>query len=362
LGVRTFVGGRWLPQRDFDLSFPMQTRGLLEYAIRKQLSLVPNVLTRTGSRVLGLSNRGERITGGVVRSDDRADETIDADLVIDASGRGSRLRQWLTALGYGEPHVSHINVDVRYVSCLVKIPGGYPDTHVGLRIRDGSRTGVSLPVEGNQWIISLSGRFGDYPPMEMAGFIRFAEAVNPEIAKRLKSGEAGKLTSYHFPSSLHWHYDAMPRFPDRLLPIGDTVMCLNPVYGQGMATAAFQAKVLAAELAVSRASGLDLDGLTPKVLPGYAAALEYPWRTVAVGDFELDQTSGDRPAGLNESARFARALAELADTDAEVHRVSLRVQQLLDPPEILARSGISARVLARLARETQQGGASNFVR
>ena len=362
LGVRTFVGGRWLPQRDFDLSFPMQTRGLLEHVIRKQLSLVPNVLTRTGSRVLGLSNRGERITGVVVRSDDRADETIDADLVIDASGRGSRLRQWLAVLGYGEPHVSQINVDVRYVSCLVKIPGGYPDKHVGLRIRDGSRTGVSLPVEGNQWIISLSGRFGDYPPTEMAGFVRYAEAINPEMAQRLKSGEAGKLTSYHFPSSLHWHYEAMPRFPHHLLPIGDTVMCLNPVYGQGMTTAAFQAKILAAELAVSRASGLGLNGLAANVLPRYAAALEYPWRTVAVGDFELDQTSGDRPAGLNESARFARALAELADTDAEVHRVSLRVQQLLDPPEILARNGISARVLARLPRETQQDDASNSVR
>jgi 2-polyprenyl-6-methoxyphenol hydroxylase-like FAD-dependent oxidoreductase len=349
LGIRTFVGGRWLPQRDFDLSFPMQTRGLLEHAIRKQINLIPNVLTRTGSRVLGLSNRGERITGVVMRSNDGADETIDGDLVIDASGRGSRLRQWLASLGYGEPHVSQINVDVRYVSCLVKIPPGYPDAHMGLRVRDGSRTGVSLPVEGNQWIISLSGRFGDYPPTEMAGFVRYAEALNSEMAQRLKSGETDKLTSYHFPASVHWHYEAMPRFPHHLLPIGDTVMCLNPVYGQGMATAAFQAKILAAELAVSRTSGLGLNGLTVKVLPRYAAVLEYPWRTVAVGDFELDQTSGDQPAGLNESARFARALAELADTDADVHRVSLRVQQLLDPPEILVCSGISARVLARLA-------------
>ena len=65
-------------------------------------------------------------------------------------------------------------------------------------------------------------------------------------------------------------------------------MCLNPVYGQGMATAAFQADS-AAELAVSRTSGLGLNGLTVKVLPRYAAVLEYPWRTVAVGDFELDQ-------------------------------------------------------------------------
>jgi hypothetical protein len=66
---------------------------------------------------------------------------------------------------------------------------------------------------------------------------------------------------------------------------------------------------------------------------------------VAVSDFELDQTSGDRPAGLDEEL----VSPELVDADAEVHRVSLRVQQLLDPPEILVRSGISARVIARLA-------------
>jgi 2-polyprenyl-6-methoxyphenol hydroxylase-like FAD-dependent oxidoreductase len=40
-GVRTFVGGRWLPRRDFDLSVPAQTRGLLEHVMRQQISLIP---------------------------------------------------------------------------------------------------------------------------------------------------------------------------------------------------------------------------------------------------------------------------------------------------------------------------------
>ena len=92
-----------------------------------------------------------------------------------------------------------------------------------------------------------------------------------------------------------------------------------------------------------------MDRLGENVLPRYTEVLEYPWTTAGVGDFELDQTTGDRPAGLDERARFARALAELADNDAEVHRISLRVQQLLDSPEVLDHSGIRARVLARLA-------------
>jgi 2-polyprenyl-6-methoxyphenol hydroxylase-like FAD-dependent oxidoreductase len=351
IGTRTFARGRWVPQRDFGLHFPMQTRGLLEHVIRKQLSAIPHVSTRRGCRVLGLLRRNDSITGVVVRDSACTHETIEGDFVVDASGRGSRVRRWLADFGYGEPHVSQINVDVRYVSCLVKIPPGYPDARIGLRIREGSRTEACFPVEGDQWIVSLSGRFGDYPPTDVGGFIQYAEAINPEMARRLRAGEMSKILSYYFPSSLHWHYEAMPQLPHRFLPIGDTVMCLNPVYGQGMATAGLQAKTLAAELAARRTSGLDLDGLAGNVLRRKVDVLKYPWRTAALGDFELDQTTGDRPAGLTESARFAQALDALAGNDAEVHRVSLRVQQLLDAPDALVRSGIRNRVLAHLASQ-----------
>jgi 2-polyprenyl-6-methoxyphenol hydroxylase-like FAD-dependent oxidoreductase len=327
----------------------MQTRGLLEHVMRKQLGLAPNVSTHQRCRVLGLSRRSDRIVGVAVRDSDGRDATIEGELVVDASGRGSRCRQWLAQLGYEEPRVSQINVDVRYVSCLVKIPLGYPDAHIGLRVRKGARTGACFRVENGQWIVSLSGRFGDYPPTELGGFIQYAETLAPDIAQRVRAGTISQVASYSFPSNLHWHYEAVRPLPDGFLPIGDTVMCLNPVYGQGMATAAYQARILAGELSRRRDAGRDLKGLRENVLPRYADVLEYPWMSVAVGDFELDQTTGDQPAGLDESARFAHALAELADIDAEVHRISLRVQQLLDPPEVLHRSGIRERVLARLA-------------
>jgi 2-polyprenyl-6-methoxyphenol hydroxylase-like FAD-dependent oxidoreductase len=347
-GIRTFTAGRWIPQRDFGLSFPMQTRGLLERVIRTQLSLIANVSTRRGCRVLKLLHHSDRIAGVVVRDSDGSEDTIECDLVIDASGRGSRVRRWLAEHGYEPPQVSQINVDVRYVSCLVKIPEGYRDAHIGFRIRDGSRTGACFPVEDDQWIVSLSGRFGDYPPTDVFGFIQYAEALTPEIVQRVRAGEISKLTSYYFPCSLHWHYEKMPRFPNRFLPIGDTVMCLNPVYGQGMATAGLQAKVLATELTRSRSTQHSLDGLAARVLPRYLDVLDYPWRTGAIGDFAFPQTTGDRPQGLAESVRFAQMLTELAHDNAEVHRIALRVQQLLDPPEALVGSQIKDRVLARL--------------
>jgi 2-polyprenyl-6-methoxyphenol hydroxylase-like FAD-dependent oxidoreductase len=348
IGIRTFIGGRWTPQRDFGLSFPMQTRGLLEHVMRMQLSSRTNVLIRRGCRVVGLMNSGDRIAGVAVRDGNGMEDTIEGDLVIDASGRGSRVVRWLADLGYEAPRVSQINIDVRYVSCLVGIPRGYPDAHIGLRIREGPRTGACFPVEDNKWIVSLSGRFGDYPPAEVEGMIQFAETFSPEIAQRVRAGVIGELASFYFPCSLHRHFESMPRLPQRFLPIGDTVMCLNPVYGQGMATAGIQAKKLAAELTDRRNAGHGLDEIAAKVLPRYVDVLDYLWRAAAIGDFSLDQTTGDRPAGLTESGRFAEALAKLAHDDAEVHRIALRVQQLLDPPEALIHSGIRDRVLAGL--------------
>ena len=346
-----FVHGKWTPQRDFGFLIPMQTRGLLEHVMRTQLSLTANVSSRQGCRVLGLSCRNNRIVGIAVRDSHGGHATIEGDLVVDASGRGSRSRRWLADLGYEEPRASQINVDVRYVSCLVKIPAGYPDAHIGLRIRQGARTATCFRVEADQWIVSLSGRFGDYPPAELGGFLRYAGAFAPEVAQRIRAGAVGGLTSYSFPSSLRWHYEALRRFPDGFLPIGDTVMCLNPVYGQGMATAGYQARVLAGELCRRTYAGCDLNGLQENVLPRYVEVLEYPWMTVAAGDFELDQTTGDRPEGLDANVRFARVLAELAENDVEVHRISLRMQQLLDSPEALNHGGIRERVLARLAAE-----------
>jgi hypothetical protein len=76
-----------------------------------------------------------------------------------------------------------------------------------------------------------------------------------------------------------------------------------------MATAGYQARILAGALSGRRNSGRDPDGLAQDVLQRYVEVLEYPWTTVALGDFQLEQTTGDRPAGLDASARFSSALA-----------------------------------------------------
>jgi hypothetical protein len=47
-------------------------------------------------------------------------ETISSDLVVDASGRGSRSPLWLEALGYAKPREEQIKVNIGYKTRLYR--------------------------------------------------------------------------------------------------------------------------------------------------------------------------------------------------------------------------------------------------
>jgi 2-polyprenyl-6-methoxyphenol hydroxylase-like FAD-dependent oxidoreductase len=350
--LRFFRAGAWVPGRDVGLTVYSQTRPLLEHLIRRRLTAIANVEVRSRCATAGLISDGTaRIAGVAVREADGGERVIDADLVIDASGRGSRACQWLAKLGFGQPRASIIRVEQRYVSCLFRAPAGYSEAEPFWRIWDApssTRTGTLQPVEGQLWLVTLGSRFGDYPPLDVDGMIAFAASLpRPQIAERMRAAApATRPTQYHFASNVHWHYEEMSDLPEGFLPIGDAMMSLNPVWGQGMTTALLQAGALAATLERRAGDRSGLGGLAGEYLPRVAELLAYPWRVAAVGDFAYEQTTGDRPPDLEEARRFNRGLAKLVEEDPEVHRLSERVRHLLDPPELLASSGIRERVLA----------------
>src|SRR5262249_59058591 len=68
-----------------------------------------------------------RVTGLVVRSKGRsAQETLDADLVVDASGRGSQSPRWLEEAGCGHPDEITVKVNVGYATrTFARKPGEF---------------------------------------------------------------------------------------------------------------------------------------------------------------------------------------------------------------------------------------------
>lgn len=98
------------------------TRPMLEGTVRARVEKYPGVRILAGCDVAGPVVEGDRVTGvRIVR--DGAEEVLDADLVVDAMGRSGRARAWLTSLGYPTPAEDRIDVDMMYVSRLVRPDG-----------------------------------------------------------------------------------------------------------------------------------------------------------------------------------------------------------------------------------------------
>ena len=88
--------------------------------------------------------------------------TLDADLVIDASGRGTLALGLLRTLGWEQPPTTRIGVDITYSTAIVAIPAHLAlDWKVALTLPDPPYqplNAVLLPAEGNRWMISVADR------------------------------------------------------------------------------------------------------------------------------------------------------------------------------------------------------------
>jgi hypothetical protein len=92
------------------------TRGLMEGVARRLLARNPRVSVRYGAQVSGLElggGGGKPAVAGVRLAGGGA---VACDLVVDASGRGSRAPEWLAAAGLEAPGESVVDSNVGYVS------------------------------------------------------------------------------------------------------------------------------------------------------------------------------------------------------------------------------------------------------
>lgn len=100
------------------------------------------------------------------------------------------------------------------------------------------------------------------------------------------------LRAYKFPASRRLRFDKLARFPDGLLVLGDAMCSFNPVFGQGMSVAIWQAKALDECLAEGRRD------LARRYFARAAAVIESPW-AIAVGeDMRYPEVEGPRPPGF----------------------------------------------------------------
>jgi 2-polyprenyl-6-methoxyphenol hydroxylase-like FAD-dependent oxidoreductase len=122
--VKWFHFDVWKCRYHSALDFISASRPLIEWTIAERVRRLPNVKMLHGFAVGSIVYDGERVSGVRMhpRDDRETEQRLDADLVIDASGRGSQIPQQLRVLGFERPDESAVRIDVGYASCLFRAP------------------------------------------------------------------------------------------------------------------------------------------------------------------------------------------------------------------------------------------------
>jgi len=343
------------PQRDLGWVSYAMSRPLVELLARRRVEQHPNITLRQQSRARAIvaTPDGWMVTAVRCETAGGRSETLPADFVVDASGRGALTLGLLESLGRALPEEVTIGADITYASAVFDKPNGAPGDWKGVMTfplaPDSARSALMMPLEGNRWILSTGAAHGEAPPADAGGYLEFVRGLRTStIYDAIKDAKrVTEIARFAFPESVWRRFERLAWFPRRLLPFADAICRFNPIYGQGMSVAAQEACVLH-RLLGTRTTGLDpLAELAPSFFAEVQPLIEAPW-TAACNDFIYPQTRGQRPSDLQRTLDFGRALVHVAARDPAVHKLMMEVQHLLKPRSALRDPEVVRSVAAAL--------------
>lgn len=312
------------------------SRALFDWVIRDETLRDGRISVRQETTPVGLYGDHTRIAGVHVSERGRDVASIDADVVVDATGRGSRLRQWLRAVGIDEPAEDVVDAGVTYATRIYRAPRAaaarFPTVSVYADYRENrpGQSGLVLPIEDGQWIVTLSGTRGGEPPTDEAGFTAFARGLRHPVVGTVISAAEPLTPVYgsHSTANRRRYYERVERWPANLVVLGDALAVFNPIYGHGISAAARSAAAL--DRALQRyARGPELARVAQASI---AKAVDDPWILAASQDVYYPgcrvQATDPR---LSTQLDARRSFAELVGTTA-----------LREPAVCAATTGVTA--------------------
>lgn len=333
--------GHWRVSDDSELVILSMTRPLLESAVASRLRSYTNIQLCEATRVIGLTGNPCNGISGVYVSptnEGKQREEIVADLIVDATGRGSATPAWLEEVGFERPAAEEIPARVTYATAAFRRSDGWPNWRaLAIGGAPTRRGGFMLPVEQNRWLVSLAGYFDDQMPQDHPEFFAFARSLPvPDLYNAIKLQEpVSDVVRHGFPGSRRQRYDRLRHVPERLIVLGDALCSFNPVYGQGITVSALEGEQLGATLAASKAVG----GLGPDFSARWFARIkpivDAAWDGVWIEDSRFPELSSGRSLRLKASQWYVGRLHRATYRDARVTDQFYRVLSFIDPPSSL---------------------------
>jgi 2-polyprenyl-6-methoxyphenol hydroxylase-like FAD-dependent oxidoreductase len=337
------------------------SRPLLEWHVRNRVSSRPEVHIITNTEVTNILTTQDRTSVIGVQARERTQEshattTLQADLVVDATGRHSQAIQWLMELGYEAPPVETINSNLRYASRFYAKPDQFAAEWQSLVVNEGpphGHAGFILSVDHERWHVTLAGMAGNVPPVDEEGFMKWAQDLSdPSIYEALRIAQPlTPIRGFGTPEN-HWrHFERMHKWPTGFIVTGDAVCAFNPVYGQGMTVSALDAMTLQRCLQEEqRSPRLDFEQQVQHRIAKITAPV---WLIATNEDLRWPTVKlrGARPnPGLCILRNYLDLVLFSSIIDSEIAQTYFNVLILATPPSSLVHPGMVAHILAAAAK------------
>ncbi|WP_235454876.1 FAD-dependent oxidoreductase [Streptomyces olivochromogenes] len=354
--------GGWWSRLPATTDIHTGSRAQLESLIRTRVLAHPSIHVVEGE-VTGLLGDDDRLYGVTLRRSGvpgvpRTNRSrVEADLVVDASGRSSKAAGWLRGVGVEPAGEELVDTGLAYASRLYSSPlgtgpGGAPACYLipGPQQPTGA---LVLPLEHGEHLVALTGVRGHEPPVDPAGFEEFARRLpHPLVHEWLRSAEpCSSVFGFRHTANLRRRYENS-RMPAGFLAVGDALCTFNPVYGQGVTAAALAAVAL-------RDTLWDTDGALDhrRIQRALAKVYEQPWTISAGADKQMPGAVGNaatRNAAERCLGRYLRRIQRHAAHDPEVGHAFRSVLSLSEPlHSLLAPSMLLAALRPEPALVTQ---------
>ncbi|TKI02964.1 FAD-dependent oxidoreductase [Bacillus wiedmannii] len=329
--------GLWKQQFIGKVHMIQQSRFLLEWHIQKRIDDISNVTTKYGTSVEGLLIDGKRNKVCGVKAkclETGTQEEIQADIVVDASGFGSKSIAWLREYNI-EVQEEKARIDLFYATRMFKLKGNekldccnmlmspsFPDNPYGVLIQT---------IEDNRYFVTFSGYANEKAPQTDDEFYDFAENLSiSNVTDFLNKAEAiSNIKTYKIPYQVRRRFDLVNHLPEGLLVVGDAHCRFDPVFGQGVSVAAKEAHQL--QLLLQKRQKLDKT-FTQRFYKKTANIIQTPWEMTTTEISRHPQLTRKLSMKQKFQLWYTKQIYELSATDSDVYIRLVRVMNLIRSP------------------------------
>lgn len=341
-----------------DVELLCSSRPFLESLVRRRMMRLPNVSFVRG-RATGLEFAFGRVAGVRYEPADGGAALVEsADFTVDAMGRSSRLGDWLERSGWQKAPTRRMKIDINYTCACFRRSDSTPPVAAAIaswplgRVPAGVSPGAIGAIEDDRWLVMFGGYGIDRPGRTPEEFRRLCRALPPVFAAVAEEEMLGEIRTYHQSISMRRDYHLVERLPARLVSVGDAVASFNPIYGQGMSSAALHASCLSEYLR----SDPDLSAPASDFRALQRIVVDAAWRTSASPDLALPHINGPYPRGYRLLQRLTDMIVDASVTDIEVGRRFTAVAHMRAHPSTLATPGTLLRAARAVRRDRKRTG------